>query len=246
MKKHVCLGGVLLTISVLLTGCSNAIPEMDEETQALVVEYAAGIVQKYDKNHVSKLMELKEPENQEEERAEEKAALKEAPENTASQPDTDTEITDQTQEEETPAVDTLDGLLQMDNISFSYTGYETTPFYPTDDSEIAFVMNATEGTELLILKFTAQNLTGSEITLNMNDMDVSYKISVNGSTTNALFTMLLNDLSKYQGLLAAGESKELVLVCEIAKEEISSITSISVQARKEDISAVISLEEGNS
>lgn len=252
MKRLVYLGGLLLTGSILLTGCNNAIPEMDEETQAMVVEYAVGIVQKYDKNHVNKLMELDELK-----KAEEKKIAKEAlaeslkdtkPEDAAPSsenvtPSPDTEIIDQTQEEQDQTAHTLDEFLQMDNVTFSYIGYETTPFYPTDDSEIAFVMNATEGTELLILKFMVQNLTQEEIALDMNSIDALYKISVNQDTSNALFTMLLNDLSKYQGTLAAGESRELVLVREIAKEEIGNITSLSIQIKGEDASAVISLEE---
>ena len=253
MKRLVYLGGLLLTGSILLTGCNNAIPEMDEETQAMVVEYAVGVVQKYDKNHTNKLMEPDELK-----KAEEKNAAKEAstelsedtkpkddvaPSAEDTAPSSNTEIIDQIQEEQDQTAHTLDEFLQMDNVTFSYIGYETTPFYPTDDSEIAFVMNATEGTELLILKFMAQNLTQEEIALDMNSIDALYKISVNQDTSNALFTMLLNDLSKYQGTLAAGESKELVLVREIAKEETGNITSLSIQIKGEDASAVISLEE---
>lgn len=245
MKRQVYLGGLLLAVSVLLTGCNDAIPEMDEETQAMVVEYAVNTVRKYDKNHVNKLMEFEEPEKPEENHDTEEV-LTEVPQDTAQEKEEtaqpDAEIIDNTQEEENQTIHTLDELLQLDNITVSYTGYETTPFYPTDDSEISFVMNATEGRELLILKFTVQNLTQEEIALNMNSMDVSYKIAVNEDTSNALFTMLLNDLSKYQGTLAAGESREMVLVREIAKEDINSITSLSIHAKKEDVSAVISLE----
>lgn len=245
MKKLVCLGGALLAVSVLLTGCSNAIPEMDEETQAMVVEYAAGVVQKHDKNHVSKLMELEELKKEEEAETEETEEKQPAasPENAEPEeaPQPDAEVIDNTQEEKTTY--TLDEFLQLDNITFSYTEYEITPFYPTDDSEISFVMNATEGMELLILKFTARNLTQEEIALDINGMNTSYKISVNGSTANALFTMLLNDLSKYQGTLAGGESKELVLVREISPEEADNITSLSIQAKRDDMSAVIPLVE---
>lgn len=235
MKRLICLMGMMMTVSFLLTGCSNAIPEMDAKTQTMVVEYAAGIVRKYDQNHISKLKELSElPEEAEQ-------SMEDSSESDSLQPDTEVEVVDRTQENQSQSEDTLEGFLQLDAVSFSYTGYETTSFYPSEGSETYFVMNATDGNELLVLKFTVQNLTQEEALLDMLDTEAEFKISVNGNTKYALTTMLLNDLSSYQGTLAAGESEELVLVCEIAKEQVSDIASLSIIVKNEGATATISL-----
>ena len=49
MKKLICMGSVLLGIMAFVSGCSNEIPELNENDQEAVVEYAADIVKKYDK-----------------------------------------------------------------------------------------------------------------------------------------------------------------------------------------------------
>ena len=72
MKKGKRLGIVLLTAaSLLLSACGASIPsiptipEMTEEESAQVVEYAAGLLLKYDTNYHSRLVESPEQEEAE-------------------------------------------------------------------------------------------------------------------------------------------------------------------------------------
>ena len=58
MKKLICMGSVLLGIMAFVSGCSNEIPELNENDQEAVVEYAADIVKKYDKRHAGRLKEI--------------------------------------------------------------------------------------------------------------------------------------------------------------------------------------------
>ena len=75
MKK--VLVGVLVGIAGMgLMGCGSTIPEMTKEQQELVVEYAAGEVLKFDKNHTFKLTDLEEAE---EEAKEEQATAEAVP-----------------------------------------------------------------------------------------------------------------------------------------------------------------------
>ena len=54
MKKSM-ISLAVATAMISLVGCGNQIPDMTQEQQALVVEYAAGEILKYDKNYSSKL-----------------------------------------------------------------------------------------------------------------------------------------------------------------------------------------------
>ena len=68
-----------------------------------------------------------------------------------------------------------------------------------------------------------------------------FKVSVDGVEKNALTTMLLNDLAYYNGVLAPGESAELVLVCEVPVEQSENISSLALVLKSVDNEATISL-----
>lgn len=259
IKKRVLCGSLLVTASILFAGRSNAIPEMDDETKALVVEYTAGIVEKYDQNRVVKLKEVSEIESAEKEESTE--AINDAEQEVAEPSGTD--AVDLPSASETESGDTnentgnvsvegeavnavpasLEEFLQTEGISFRYEGYETASCYPNEqsDEELYFVMNATEGNRLLILHFTVNNDSQEDKQVDLMHSGTRFKIEVNGEIKNALTTMLLNDLCNYQNMLAAGESDSLVLVCEVSEEQADSIQSLSLTMRNADNTSAISL-----
>ena len=51
MRKKITGIVILIFITAFAAGCGNKIPEMTEQQQELIVEYAAGTVLKYDKNY---------------------------------------------------------------------------------------------------------------------------------------------------------------------------------------------------
>lgn len=242
MKKLICMGSVLLGIMAFVSGCSNEIPELNENDQEAVVEYAADIVKKYDKRHAGRLKEImrEEPAAAEETAAEPEQAAP-SPEASALQPDPDVEIIDPFEGNGVPAEVSLENFLQMDSVAFTYTGYETLQSYPPAGDGAYFSMNATPGTTLLVLKFTVNNQAGEDRELDMLGTGVRFRITVNGETKNALSTMLLNDLATYKGPLEAGGSTELVVVCEIQEEQAASVGEVSLIAKNEDATATISL-----
>lgn len=246
MKKKAVIGIVVLLSAVLATGCGNAIPELDEQQQALVVEYATSVLLKHDKNHETKLVELT---LEQEEEAVDSAAKEELQDNSGSNKEEgaenesqeegmeDVEVIDNTQMPENVSIESF---LNLDPIKITYTGYEINDFYPEQGDDLYFIMNATEGNHLLILKFTAENTSEAEANLNIAQSKTRFKIAVNGEEKNALTTMLLNDMPYYQGIVAPGESIELVLICEIAGEQ-TEISSLALIMKSVDDIATISL-----
>lgn len=253
MKRWIALSGMLLAGAVVLSGCGNAIPEMDEETKAMVISYAADMVQKYDSNQEVRLQTLtvtEEEDVQEEEsqisdkeEAEETAGSQEAP----AQQETDpgqgagqqTEVTDNTLENTQV---TLDSFLQLDAFHFSYEGYEICDSYPTSGTEAYFSLSATAGNKLLVLKFKAENQRQTEETLDMIQTGIRCKVQTGGETKNALVTMLLNDFANYQDTVAPGESVELVVVCEISEEKTAVEEPLALVLKNAEETAAISLE----
>lgn len=247
MKKQVTGSVIALLMTALAAGCGNAIPSLDEQQQELVVEYAAGVLLKYDQNHESKLVELTL-----EQEAEMTAPAEEAPENPITD-ETENADTDQQEDalEDVTVIDntqdivdvSIESFLNLDSVKITYTGCETYDFYPEQGEEegFYFIMNATEGNKLLVLKFLTENISGTETTLDIGQRQTRFTLMVNGERKNALTTMLLNDLAHYQGTLAPGESTELVLVCEIPDEQAGTVPTLELILKNVDDSATISL-----
>lgn len=248
--KRKAIGSVsALLVITLMTGCGNAIPELNDQQQQLVVEYAAGVALKYDVNRESKLVELTLEQD-----AAPSALVEEVPEEAAEAEKENTDATDtdaDQQEEALPDVEVIDHtqsasieeFLNLDSVKFTYTGCATYDFYPdqNQEDEFYFVMNATQGNKLLVLKFTVENISGAEAVLDMAQSETRYTLTVNGERKNALTTMLLNDLAYYQGTIAPGESIELVLVCEVPIDQAEMVPTLELTMKNVENTATISL-----
>ena len=241
MKKNKMKYGVIvLLVALLTTGCGNKIPELSEQEQELVVEYAREVVLKHDRNYQSRLVDLSlEQENVNEEEPETPSEEEDEASSDAKETDgQEVSVTDNTQTEVQNV--TLEEFLKLDDVKFTYNGYELDNFYPQQGEELYFIMEATQGSKLLVLKFLAENTSGTEINLDIAKTETRFKIIADGVGKNALTTMLLNDLTYYQGTIAPGENVELVLVCEIPEEQ-TEISTLELTIRSVDDSATISL-----
>lgn len=202
--------------ALLATGC-GAMPDLTQNETELISEYAVGVLLKYDTGHGRRLVDttgyelvMEEPEPVEE-------PVEEQPE---PEPEETTEVVDVSQdenEEEEPGISSVEAYYGIPNVMISYTGYEMADSYPPMEGDtIFFSMDATPGTQLLVLKFNAQNLSGEDTPLNMMGYGATFRISVNGeSSKGALATMLVNDMQTYNSMIPAGTSVDLVTIVEV-------------------------------
>lgn len=227
------LAGALL---VSLSGCGNTIPALSEEQEALVVEYASTAVLKHDANYQGKLMDLSTLANEEETPEEETT---QAPAEDTNIPEESAPVQEPQQEagnaeqEEAQVQANAEQVLGLHDVSLTCSGYEVDEFYPKNGNEIYFVMNATPGNNLLVMRFTLRNLLNEEQEIQIRPGAVRVKIDLNGGEKNALTTMLLNDLATYQGTLGPNEETELVVVGEYPVEDLQVIDSLSVKLKNE-------------
>lgn len=233
------------TLIVSLSGCGNTIPALSEEQEALVVEYASTAVLKHDANYQGKLVDLSTLKNEEETPEEE---TMQAPAEEADIPKEPEQMQEPQQDvfsaEQAEAEIQADAeqILGLQDVSLTYSGYEVDEFYPKNGNEIYFVMNATPGNNLLVVKFTLRNLLNEEQDIQIQPGTVRVKIIMNGEEKNALTTMLLNDLATYQGTLGPNEETELVVVGEYPVEDLQSIDSLSVKLKNESGEVVLNCD----
>ncbi|MCM1040709.1 MAG: hypothetical protein NC434_15440 [Ruminococcus sp.] len=241
MKRlNVLLCGI--AAACILTGCGQTVPELTEEENDIITEYAVNLLLKYDKNYNDHLVELPayeepviEPEYEEPEPEE---ILPEEEENIP-----ETEVIDATEEIE-PVISSIEEFYGIPDFTFQYTGYELLSEYPSmaqDSASAFFAMEATPGTQLLIVKFQVTNQSGMESVLDTFQYGVKVKIAVNGEASkNALSTMLLNDLQTYRGTLEAYGQTELVAVIEVPQG--TSVANLSLLLKSDSDSATMTLQ----
>lgn len=204
------VAAILICATVMLTGCADAMPDLTEEENAIIAEYAAGILLKYDKNYTEALPIM-------EETVEEVVVE----ENVTEEPETVSEnIVEQESvaltEDTTETIVTDIGLfLGLQGINIKYTGCELAASY-TEGENIAFSLDATPGNQLLIAKFDMTNTDSVDQNVDILNQGAKFRLILNGGERKtALYTMLLNDLSIYKGTVLAGATQQVVLICEI-------------------------------
>ena len=250
MKKMGKIAGVLF-LACALVGCGRQMPELTEEQNEIITEYAVDLLLKYDKNYSNRLIDLEAYRKEQaslqarmEAQAAEDAAKAEAEAQAAKEAEDSGEAVVDNNTVVEPLISSIEEFYGIDGVVFQYTGYDLTYIYPEsaeDESTAFFSMDATPGTELLILKFLVTNISGGPKELNMLGYGMRTRINVGaGVSENALSTLLLNDLQTYNGTLGADESTELVAVIEVP--EGTPIDNVTMTLRSDTDSATISLQ----
>lgn len=243
--KRVCTVLCGIAAAVFMTGCGVSVPELTQEETDLISEYAVGILLKYDKNHSGRLVDTTGYEAAEEEVLEEASKEETEPGQEPDNQEEDTEIVDVSEDEEAQMMpSTIEEYYGLQDLAFQYTGYELDQSYPpaAEESDLFFAMDATEGMQLLVLKFQVTNVSSEDQTLDMLAHGARFRISVNGEASKgALATMLLNDMQTYKDVIPAGTSVELVSIIEVP--QAISIDSIELRLRGNEEDAVITLQQ---
>lgn len=214
-KMNVLLCSV--AAAFVMTGCGE-MPELTQEESELISEYAVGVLLKYDTAYNNRLVDTPadDPAEEETELPEEENP-EEEPEPEMEEP---AEVVDVSQDEEEaqPMVSSVEEYYGIPNVMISYTGYELTDSYPPSEEGAVpvFSMDASAGTQLLVLKFSVQNTSGQDQQMNMLGYGATFRVSVNGEASKgALATMLVNDMQTYDDVIPANTSVEMVSIVEV-------------------------------
>lgn len=244
-KAAIFLCGILT--AALVSGCGAKMPDMTQDEIDLISEYAVGVLLKYDKYHSSRLIDtsaydVTDASETEGDAAEEQTT--EEQEQTDAEAADDTETVDVSQDaEEHTAPSTIEEYYGIGGFTFRYSGYELQQSYPPapENGDVYFSMDATQGQQLLVVRFMADNVSGGDRELDMMGYGADFRISVNGEKPqNSLFTMLLNDIETYSGTVPAGGSVELVSIIEVP--ESTTVDSLQLTMRGGEENAVMTLQ----
>lgn len=254
IKKVVSLI-LFLGCSSILIGCTKVQDLSDEETE-LIAQYAADMLLKYDLNYENRM----EKGNQEaSEQIEEESTEKVTTESTTKKSTTEESKTEVTTEEkktdkendeeeketEKPIGNEKDiaKFVGIDNVSILYDSYAIMKEYPTRDKEGAVInITASEGYELLILKFKVANLTDEPVQVSMLDKKIKYDIICNqDKAAKPMLTILLDDLETLDIAVNPDREEEAVLIFQISNDIKNKLQSINLKIQYEDKENMINI-----
>lgn len=234
--------GVVVMLS--LGGCGNAIPDMTEEQQDMVTEYAAQLLLKYDANYQSTIL------TEEQSREAEEALIREAElaalvqqqqemQQAAEEGEKDNAETDSPEEPAAPVYTDIDGFLGLsDSVDIEYAGYLVCDSYPesTEVNDWQGVARATSSnSKLVVFTFTLTNVSGSDYMLDMASLGAKFSFKINGEITKtSLTTLLTNDLVMYRNTIPAGETADAVLLIEMPTADTENFTGIKMTMKLGD------------
>ena len=237
-----------ILISVGLTGCGNQIPDMTEEQAKQIGEYAAVTLLKYDANHRSRLVDEEtiaayDKKQQEIEAWKEQQNTKPDTEGMKPVEDTPTvELNGQTASGQTTKT-LAESLGVPEGIRVIYLGHKTCASYPDDGSAgTYFTLDASQGKQILVLEFSAENSTTSNMNVDFFSKTAVYSVKAGeGKQYNAMTTMLLDDMSTYTGTVPAGGSQHLVLLFEVEQSVAENITDVQLYLKNDSQTYAIQL-----
>lgn len=236
--KAMTIAGML---TIALTGCQNALPEMTTEEVAQIGEYAAITLLKYDANARSRLVDEETVlAYEQKQQALKELAAKETPkeESAGMEPVADTPVIEKEKTDVVQnTVSSLETSLSVpEGITITYTGYEVCDTYPEDGLSKEYLsLDATAGKKLLVLEFTAQNSSAAEVSANFFSTKAGFSVDLgDGTKQKAMISMLMNDMSTYIGTIPAGESQNLVLLFEIDESKASNLEGVQLYYKDEN------------
>ncbi|MFV0465607.1 MAG: hypothetical protein ACK5ML_05980 [Lachnospiraceae bacterium] len=216
MKKSRTIFFITLSLTVLLlTGCGTEMYVLSPEKEQAVISYAAYATVKQFK-YAEPVTETGTSSEQEVQDPDTNTELDVTTEQIDVTELDDTELTSDT---ELPAdtqapVSLTDALgLKDRNIDVSFGGAERMKSYSDQNY---FSMDADSGTQFLVLHITITNSSEQVEKIDLLSQNPVFRVvTEDGSSRTAMKTILVNDLSTYQGELQPGISEETVLLFQI-------------------------------
>lgn len=229
--------GLLLSALMLTTGCGDKAIQLTEEEEEVIVNYASHVVSKFNTRQPDGVVHVEVPkedvndEKETETETETEAQAESTEANTGQFPDESGGVAPETAEqptEEAPQARqvTLTEGLGMADIEALVTSTELKASYIEKDY---YAMDASAGKTYLIVHVVLKNIGNAEINCDMLAMAPQFAAEVNGmGAVPAETTILLNDLSTYQGVIPAGGSEELVLLFQVPSDTVTQVDSLTL------------------
>lgn len=228
-KKLTC--GVLIACCLLLTGCGEKLTELTTEEEEIITLYAAKVVAKHNVRLSQGIVRYKGSEDDdedEEEISEEEATEDEElteEEEIADTSDAESMAEDMEEAEAAAEPVTLTQAMGLDGISFTYEGaavpqsLRLSSYYTLPDPAA--------GKQYVIVGYRLTNTTDGPVEVSIARMRPTFTATIDGESADAGI-VLEDDLSTYEGTIAAGGNEDLILLFEVSDAAASDLSDLNL------------------
>lgn len=222
MKKKICLALVMTVATILLVGCSST-KSLKEENNAIIAQYIAGSVLKYDTNYKDGLVYAYQRPT-EKDKSDAVVVSSQETETTSNNTNDDVKEADSTtttsveKAEEKVEYCSLSEVFGKKNIKINYKSYATAQSYSGAYSDEAFSVEAKSGNQLIILEFKLKNEGSKKQSLNFIRSGISYELQTDKEVYYPILSIVSNDLQYFSTSIEAGKTKSAVLIFEVPKK----------------------------
>ena len=231
MKNRIVTCLLVLSVSLLFTGCGPTMIDLTEEQENDVALYSAKVVSKFNINQDKGIMSLPKEDKTDStvpavpgDSTEKKETGDDSSTEPAAQPgDSEDDTEDST---EVVVSKTLTEALDVKNISFLYRDAKVSSSYGSGD---VYDLTPDKGNELVVMRFKAVNNSSTDVKVNLFKMNLHFSASYGSKSANSDATLLLNDLTTYEGTIKAGKSKNMVVLFQFPKGTVKDTSKIVLQ-----------------
>ena len=225
--KKVITGLLVLLCMAALTGCGKNDISLTNEENDLVAEYIAGTLLKYSYDNEWKYQKLN--------TAQKTGVTTTAGTNSSTQTPSQSQSVNSNKPSASNAAGTastdlmgnLPAVLGLNGVTVRYKDYVTGSAYPLDDY---VSVPAQQGYKVVAVELTLTNTSGQAVTLNSSG-NVTFKLEVGGTVVSNYASILKNDITTLKNVsLAAGASKDVVVLFQVKESDASSVAGSSMTA----------------
>lgn len=237
--KKVITGLLVLLCMAALTGCGKNDISLTNEENDLVAEYIAGTLLKYSYDNEWKYQKLNTAQKtgvtttagtNSSTRTPTQSQAGNSQKPTASSSSAASTTASASGKAGTTSTDLMGSLpsaLGLSGVTVKYKDYVTGSSYPSD----AYVsVPAQSGCKVVAVELTLTSTSGQAVTLNSSG-NVTFKLEVGGTVVSNYASILKNDITALKNVsLAAGASKDVVVLFQVKESDASSVAGASMTA----------------
>ncbi|WP_167954685.1 DUF4352 domain-containing protein [Anaerosporobacter faecicola] len=246
-KKFILL--TLVSVSMLLLSACASTKTLKEDNNAIIAQYIAGSVLKFDTNYEDGLLyEYQRPVASTDSKKEDTTTVSEENKEEPKKEDSKQEETKEPVKETTPSPEastaeeavtycSLSDVYQKKDLKVTYKNYSTEASYTGNYSEAAFSVEPQAGNQLLILNMSLKNMSSKKMKISFIRSGISYELNIGEETYYPILTVISNDIQYLSTTIKEGKTKQAVLIFEIPKKTKVQNATLTV-TNKEQVSQV--------
>ena len=246
-KKKILFFAISVLLCFVLSGCGMTSLTADEEEQ--IALYSAKMIAKYNVNQTQGISyvsdktakQYKKDQSKKEKTQQDDVAstsktdssdlssqdASDSSKNSSGNSDAKTS-TDNTATKDSLKEISLTDVLGIKGISFAITGTEVVDEFKDATS---FVLSPTDGYKFFVVHFAVTNQTTQDIGVDLLSVKPSIYCTVNGSTVSSDSTILLDDLSTFQGTIKANEIQNMVLLFQFPQDSLGDTSGYYLKTK---------------